>query len=218
MPYYSEPPNGTRLLQFINENTTFPSAMHSINLETDEKLFARLQAGEPTALDELFRRHYASLCQVALRFVNNETEAEDIVQELFVSIWEKRDKQRDELASVAPYLRRATRNRSLNYLRDQKRIPVDSEEIPITIAAPDQADQPLEQAELRAQIHGAIDALPERCRLVFVMSKIEDMTHKEIASALDISPKTVENQMTRAYRYLRKWLGVLLLITFKMLL
>jgi RNA polymerase sigma-70 factor (ECF subfamily) len=181
--------------------------------ETDQQLFTRLRAGEATALDELFRRHYADLCRVALRFVNNEQEAEDIVQELFVSIWEKRTTQRDDLVSVGPYLRRATRNRSLNFLRDRKRIPVDDGEVPITIPTPNQADFGLEQDELRDQIHGAIDALPERCRLVFVMSKVEDMTHKEIAAALDISPKTVENQMTRAYRYLRQWLSLLLLTT-----
>lgn len=186
--------------------------MSMSKLETDQELFTRLRTGEATALDELFRRHYANLCRVALRFVNNEQEAEDIVQELFVSIWEKREKQRDDLESVGPYLRRATRNRSLNYLRDRKRIPVDDGEVPMTIPTPDQADAALEQEELRQQIHGAIDSLPERCRLVFVMSKIEDMSHKEIASSLDISQKTVENQMTRAYRYLRQLLGLVLLI------
>ena len=183
--------------------------------ETDQQLFTRLRAGEAPALDELFRRYYTDLCRVALRFVNNEQEAEDIVQELFVSIWEKREKQRDDLESVGPYLRRATRNRSLNFLRDRKRIPVDDGEVPLTIATPDQADDALERDELRQQIHGAIDSLPERCRLVFVMSKIEDMSHKEIAGALDISPKTVENQMTRAYRYLRQWLGLVMLTILK---
>jgi RNA polymerase sigma-70 factor (ECF subfamily) len=180
--------------------------------ETDQELFSRLREGEATALDELFRRYYPELCRVALRFVINEQEAEDIIQELFVSIWEKRETQRDDLGSVGAYLRRAARNRSLNYLRDRKRIPVDDVEIPVTIAALEQADAALERSELRAKIHGAIDALPERCRLVFVMSKMEDMSHKEIAGALEISPKTVENQMTRAYKYLRKWLGVIMLI------
>lgn len=186
--------------------------------EIDQELFSRLRVGEATALDELFRRYYIDLCQVALRFVNNEQEAEDIVQELFVSIWEKRESQRDDLGSVKAYLRRAARNRSLNYLRDRKRIPVDDVEVPITIAALEQADGALEQSELREKIHGAIDALPERCRLVFVMSKMEDMSHKEIASALNISPKTVENQMTRAYKYLRKWLSVVMLIMSNVLL
>lgn len=186
--------------------------------EIDQELFSRLRVGEATALDELFRRYYIDLCQVALRFVNNEQEAEDIIQELFVSIWEKRESQRDDLGSVKAYLRRAARNRSLNYLRDRKRIPVDDVEVPITIAALEQADGALEQSELREKIHGAIDALPERCRLVFVMSKMEDMSHKEIASALNISPKTVENQMTRAYKYLRKWLSVVMLIMSNVLL
>ncbi|MEO0731220.1 MAG: sigma-70 family RNA polymerase sigma factor, partial [Bacteroidota bacterium] len=66
----------------------------------------------------------------------------------------------------------------------------------------------LETSELRQRIHRAIDRLPERCRLVFTMSKLEDMSHRDIADSLDISTKTVENQMTRAYRFLREWLAV----------
>lgn len=181
--------------------------MSNLPKETDQQLFTRLRAGESVALDELFRRHYTDLCRVALRFVNNEQEAEDIIQELFVSIWEKRTSKRDNLEAVGAYLRRAARNRSLNYLRDRSRIPVDDGEVPTTIDSGQLADDNINQEELSNQIHRAIDALPERCRLVFVMSKLEDMTHKEIADALDISPKTVENQMTRAYRYLRDWLG-----------
>lgn len=179
---------------------------------SDQDLFSRLQAGEGIALDELFRRHYVALCRVALRFVNNEQEAEDIVQNLFVSVWEKRTGYTDEIGAVGPYLRRAVRNRSLNFLRDQKRIPVDDADIPESMASGRLADDDLNQDELRNRINHAIDALPERCRLVFVMSKIEEMSHKEIAEALDISPKTVENQMTRAYRFLREWLGVMVLM------
>jgi len=181
--------------------------MSDLAQETDPQLFTRLRAGESGALDELFRRYYVDLCRISLRFVNNEQEAEDIIQELFVSIWEKRSSQREDLEAVGAYLRRAARNRSLNYLRDRSRIPVDDGEVPVTIDSGYLADDALNQEELRNHIHRAIDALPERCRLVFVMSKLEDMPHKEIAEALDISPKTVENQMTRAYRYLRDWLG-----------
>ena len=178
--------------------------------ETDQQLFRRLNEGEATALDELFRRYYADLCRIALRFVTNEAEAEDIIQELFVSVWDKRATDRPVPAAVGPYLRRAARNRSLNFLRDRKRIPVDDGEVPVTLAAPTRADDALQQDELRQRIHGAIDHLPERCRLVFVMSKIEEMSNKEIAAALEISPKTVENQMTRAYRLLRELLVALL--------
>lgn len=200
------------MLPCLSENTTLGAGMEPVTSATDKELFTRLRGGESIALDELFRRYYTNLCQIALRFVNNEQEAEDIIQDLFVSIWEKRETQREDLESVGPYLKRAARNRSLNYLRDRKRIPVDDGEVPIGIAANTSADDDLNQEELKDRIHKAIDALPERCRLVFVMSKIEEMPQKEIAAALDISPKTVENQMTRAYRYLREWLGAVLLI------
>lgn len=176
---------------------------------TDAELFASLRAGKPAALDELFRRHYVSLCRTALRFVRNEQEAEDLVQEFFASLWEKRAQQKENLEAVGAYLNRAVRNRSLNYLRDRKRIPVDDGEVPATIPTSAAADGALEQDELRNRIHAAIDRLPERCRLVFVMSKIEEMPQREIAKALDISPKTVENQMTRAYRFLREWLAMI---------
>ena len=79
------------------------------------------------------------------------------------------------------------------------------------MAAPPAATT-LETTELKERINRAISRLPERCRLVFTMSKVEDMSHREIAESLDISTKTVENQMTRAYRHLRQWLAVLTLI------
>lgn len=175
---------------------------------TDEQLIKHLSGGASEALDELFRRHYVDLCRVAKRFVKSESESEDIVQELFVALWEKRDTL-PELDAVGPYLRRSTRNRSLNFLRDRRRIPVDDGEVPDTQAA-DLAPSDMETSELRNRIDGAINRLPERCRLVFTMSKVEEMSHREIAQSLDISTKTVENQMTRAYRYLREWLALMM--------
>lgn len=186
--------------------------MESNSTITDEQLLDRLRAGEASALDMLFRRHYVDLCRVANRYVRNESQAEDLIQELFASVWEKREGLPEELASVGGYLRRAARNRSLNFLRDQNRIPINDGEVPETIATSSQASDALEQDDLRQRIDGAINRLPERCRLVFTMSKIDDMSNREIAESLEISPKTVENQMTRAYRFLREWLAVGLFI------
>jgi RNA polymerase sigma-70 factor (family 1) len=187
--------------------------MADLSSVTDQELFADLRQGIEAAMDELFRRHYASMCQVAIRFVGDGGEAEDIVQELFLSIWEKRENLPKEMGGVGAYLRRATRNRSLNFLRDRNRIPVDDGEPPEAASALVNPDQQIEAAELRLRIHRAIDQLPERCRLIFVMSRIEDMSHREISEALEISNKTVENQMTRAYRFLRQWLSLLVLLT-----
>jgi RNA polymerase sigma-70 factor (ECF subfamily) len=178
---------------------------------SDAELFTDLRSGSPAALDELFRRHYPDLCRTAVRFTRNEAAAEDIVQDTFVNLWSKRERLSTTPDAVGAYLRRAVRNRSLNYLRDRKRIPVDDAEPegePVHSAPP--PDAVLEAQELQLRINRAIDRLPERCRLVFVMSRIEEMSHREIADGLDISTKTVENQMTRAYRFLREWLAVFL--------
>ena len=177
--------------------------------DTDTELFDALRTGEAAALDELFRRYYVSLCRTAIRLVRDESTAEDIVQEFFALMWTKRSGLPANTTAVGSYLRTSVRNRSLNYLRDRKRIPVGDAELPEVPA--DRAQQPgagLEKEELQQRINDAIDRLPERCRLIFVMSKIEDMSHRDIADGLDISVKTVENQMTRAYKFLREYLSL----------
>lgn len=173
---------------------------------TDADLILSLRRGEAPALDELFRRYYVGLCRMALRYLTDRARCEDVVQDFFVSLWERRESLPDDLNAVDAYLRRGVRNRCLNAIRDRGRVPVDEGEVPETYAAPS-ATAELENAELKARIHAAIDRLPDRCRLVFTMSKIEDMSNREIADALDLSQKTVENQMTRAYKYLRQYLA-----------
>lgn len=177
---------------------------------TDAELLVRIKAGDDSAFDALFRRYYAELCRTANRFVRNEAQAEDLIQELFFGLWERRDGLPDDLTAVGGYLHRAARNRSLNFLRDQNRIPVDDAELPLHLSSSALPSDGLEQDDLRTRLHHAIDRLPERCRLVFTMSKLEDMSQREIAESLEISTKTVENQMTRAYRFLREWLALVL--------
>jgi len=180
---------------------------------TDAELLIRIKAGDDTAFDALFRRYYAELCRTANRFVRNDAQAEDLVQELFVGLWERRDGLPDNLTAVGGYLHRAARNRSLNFLRDQNRIPVDDTDLPVHLSAVGLPSDAMDQEDLRGRLHRAIDRLPERCRLIFTMSKLEDMSQREIAESLEISTKTVENQMTRAYRFLREWLALVLSFT-----
>lgn len=136
--------------------------------------------------------------------------AEDLVQEVFLELWRKRSGIQIQI-SFRAYLRRAAVNKTLNYLRDQ-RLPIsDEEHLPFQLASSTpQADETLETSELKEEIDRAISALPERCRQVFVLSRFEELSAKEIADLLDISPKTVENQMTKALKSLREWLGPLL--------
>lgn len=185
--------------------------MISPSTRTDAQLFDALRQGDAGALDQLFRRYYVGLCRTAVRLVKDTAAAEDIVQELFAGLWTRRANLPADTLAIEPYLRRAVRNRSLNYLRDRKRIPVDDGELP-DLASEDSSPAEAHESneDLRSRIDAAIDRLPERCRLVFVMSKVEQMQQREIAEALDISIKTVENQMTRAYKFLRQYLGIFL--------
>lgn len=176
----------------------------------DEELLAALREGKSFGLDGLFRRYYVELCRVSIRIVRDEAASEDIVQEFFVNLWQKHHIL-PIIDAIGPYLRRGVRNRSLNYLRDQKRVPSGDGEMPELSSDHNAASAELELAELQQAVNQAIDALPERCRLVYVLSKIEGLSQKEIAANLDISVKTVENQMGRAYRFLREYLSVILL-------
>lgn len=184
--------------------------MHKFNTDVEKEWFGLVRQGQPAGLEALFRAYHASLCRTALRIINEEAAAEDMVQDFFLYLWQK---QEDLVvpANISAYLHRSIRNRCLNFLRDQKRIPKGDGDMPEMPTPENSALADLELAELQARVNTAIDALPERCRLVFVLKQFEDMSYKEIAEQLDISPKTVENQMSRAYKFLRDYLSVLLL-------
>lgn len=161
-------------------------------------------------MEWLFREFYADMCRSAFRILRDSNLAEDLAQEVFFELWRSRSRLRIK-GSVGAYLRRAVVNRSLNYLRDQ-RLPL-SDQSPAELPLADDrtgAQQRLERDELEQAIQRAIDQLPERCRIVFVLNRFEDLSNKEIADRLDISVKTVENQMTRALRLLRSQLSRLI--------
>ncbi len=151
--------------------------------------------------DELVRAHYGRLCNFAYRFVRSRDAAEDVVQEVFARLWQQR--QQFDVRDPLPYLYQAVRNRLVTsrrheLVRARWRAGVEHEERHATDAASD-----VELADLRRAVARAIDALPERCRLIFTMSREQDLSYAEIARVLDISVKTVETQMGRALKALR---------------
>ena len=129
------------------------------------------------------------MCQTAYRILPDEHLVEDLVQDVFLEVWKKR-KTLTIKTAVSSYLRTATRNKTLNYIRDQK--------IDFRIAPPKEdlkskntlAIQTLVADDLQQEIDAAIDGLPARCRLVFVLSRFEEMSYQEIADQLGISIKT----------------------------
>jgi len=168
---------------------------------SDEEIVALLQSDTELAVELLFRRYYAYVCRNVVRIVEQTTVAEDIAQEVFFEIWRRKDAV--HITSVRAYLRRAARNKALNYVRDQK-MQFEEEENTSQLQSPAAGMQrQLEAEELQELIDQTIDELPERCRLVFVLSRYEHLTYQEIANQLDISVKTVENQISKALKHLR---------------
>ena len=185
---------------------------------SEESLLSDLQNGKEEALDTLFRSHYTYLCQVVFRMIGDRNLAEDLVQEVFYELWRKRS-QLNIRQSIRAYLKRSAVNRTLNYIRDQKLVVDDESSMPLDLATPEAGvEQQLEAEELQQEINLAISELPERCRIVFSLSRFEHLSNQQIADQLGISIKTVENQMTKALRYLREklspYIGLIILGVF----
>lgn len=150
--------------------------------------------------EELFKSNYNTMCNIASNIVKNSDSAKDIVQEVFIKLW---DKKADllEISNIKGYLFRATTNASINYLSQNKKI-VSLEASGVTLSI--NPDETLTTKELEAKIQYALDRLPPKCKAIFVLSRFEGMKYAEIAEHLDISEKTVKNQMLIALNKMRE--------------
>lgn len=153
----------------------------------------------------LFRTYYQPLCQYAYSFLNDKDEAEEVVQATFINIWDKRE-QLEIQSSVKSYLYKTVRNSCLNVIKHER---VKKEHVAHESALGPSHEGPgqaVAAAELEERITVAMKALPEQCRLVFQLSRFEELKYAEIAAQLDISVKTVENQIGKALRIMREQL------------
>ncbi|MCB9231656.1 MAG: RNA polymerase sigma-70 factor [Bacteroidia bacterium] len=168
---------------------------------SDKQLIGQIQKSDNHAFRLLFDRFYRLLLGLAMSLLKDLEMARDAVQEVFFQIWKTRETLEIQ-GTVAAYLKQAVVNRSLNQLRQKKPFsgrepdPEEGSDAPTPL-------QILEGDELGAVLQRALDALPERCRLVFVMKRMEGKSHQEIGELLNISPKTIENQMTKALSILK---------------
>ncbi len=153
-------------------------------------------------VDSLFNNYYNELCRKAYRIVNNKEISEDIVQDVFFKLWDKKDKI-DIKTSLKAYLNRMVFNESISFLRKNKDFFEFSDEFEQTDIN-NNTDNEIEQQEIESILNSAINELPPRCKTIFLLSRIEELTYKQIAKQLEISVKTVENQMGKALKKLRK--------------
>jgi len=161
--------------------------------------------------ERLFKTYYDSLCAYANSIIKDYDAVEDIVHEVFIKVWEKRDEM-SEKQSIKSYLYTSVHNRCLNFIRDNKKFTQGSEYFENTSDSQDAEEEAIQQAELEAKVHAAINTLPEKCKEVFTLCKLEGKKYAEVSEILGISVKTIENQMGKALKVLRTELGSLFLL------
>ncbi len=183
---------------------------------SDEELVTRARAQDFGAFEQLVDRYEDKVYRLAFRFVRNETEAKEIVQDTFLSIWRKLDTFKGD-AQFGSWVYRVAANAALMRLRSQRRHPeVSTEELPIDfldtygqIPTPGdnwarRPDDELQSDELRRRIQAAVDDLPEIYRTVFLIRDVEGLSTEETAEVLNISIPTVKTRLHRARLALRE--------------
>lgn len=165
-----------------------------------------LSQGGITAFEMLFKTYYQPLCNYAYTFLQDKEDAEEIVQSTFLLVWEKRDTLAIR-TSVKPYLYAMVRNACLNVIKHEKiKQKFAGEEMALADRGHDSVNHAIATNELENRIKAALEALPEQCRLVFKLSRFEELKYAEIAEQLNISIKTVENHMGKALKIMREQL------------
>lgn len=184
-------------------------------LHTQQQLLHRLRADDKGALQEIFQDHYQKVCGAIFRLIKDAVVVEDLAQEVFFRFWQKRH-QIEITSSLDAYLRRMAINEGLAYLRSRKYFTEEIEPHSAHISDTGTAEDRFLHSELEQNIRIAIDGLPPKCRMVFQLSRYEEMSYQEIADKMEISIKTVENQMGKALKILRQelqsYLHMMLLI------
>jgi len=173
---------------------------------SENELWQQINKGDRLAFETLFHRFYAPLCGYAHKLLQDRDNAENVVQELFCQLWESR--QNTQISSnVKAYLFKSVFNKALNQMKRDKRVQpllsfesdMESEFVPELIEARKEA----EHNDLQEHYKNALSAMPEGRRTIFQLSRNEGLSYKEIADSLQISIKTVENQMGKALSFLR---------------
>ncbi len=169
-------------------------------------IFQSMAEGDKQAFRYFFERYYEELCNLVNIYLHDPDISEEIVQDIFIRFWEMKE-QISINTSVKAYLLKSSRNKCLNYIRDQKRKFDIHEEIR-KLADPvhEISDEFLDAEQLREIINHSVNRLPDRMREIFLLRNEQNYSYREIAEKLKITEKTVENQMALALKKLREYL------------
>lgn len=190
--------------------------MEEQNTTKDLLLLDRLRRGDHRSIEILFHQYWEPLYATAVSRLQHPAEAQDVVQSLFTDLWQRRE-QLNVKTSLKAYLYTALKYTILDHIRTrvvrEKYVQAIQH---VASTSYNSTAETVAYRELERKVDQGISSLPERCRQVFRMRRLEHHSVKEIANTLGISPKTVENQLTKATKVLRvhlkEYIAIFLLI------
>ncbi len=183
--------------------------MNPLSTFSDSDLLLQLQSGSRRAFSELYERYWRKLFYAAASRLDQVEEAEEIVQDIFISLWERRE-ELDIRTTLEVYLAVSVKYRVIKTLARQ-RVRRRFLELNVADILHDPTNEWFEFEELRARLEALVATLPEKCRLVYNLSRESGYTQKQIAQEFSISEKTVEAHISKALRILREGLNAMLL-------
>jgi len=176
----------------------------------NKDLILRLKQGEEKALEIIYKIYFKPLCYFALDFTDDIDTAEEIVQNTIVNLWEK-SKSVDANTNLKSYLFSSVRNSSINYLK-HKKVEQKYIEIKKLTLQEDSYSNDTYSDEIFDKLNENIEKLPEQCRIIFKMNRFDELKAKEIAEKLNLSVRTVENQIAKALKFLKSEMSDLISI------
>jgi RNA polymerase sigma-70 factor, ECF subfamily len=189
-------------MQVILEQDIFVSGSQTKKVNPQDTKTISILASE-AAFEQVFKAHFKALHSYALTILKDTVAAEEVVQNVFFKIWEKKRELVIE-SSVKAYLYRAVHNESLNVLKhEQVKFAHQTHTAYQMKNETDSAAKKILAAELETKFRKALNELPEQCRTIFQLSRFEELKYQQIADHLGLSIKTVENQMGKALKLLR---------------
>lgn len=178
--------------------------MRKMNELTGETI-ARLAQGDSHVFQQVYRMFYPKVFGYSLRFMRDRIWAEEIAQEVFIKLWETRERL-DPERSFGAYLFRITRNHALNYLKrmtNEGNLKMHYEQHVLVVNNP--TENHMHEIDYEKVAKKAVELLPPKRKMIFKMSRLEGVTHDQIALQLSISKNTIKSQIVKASKFIRQY-------------
>jgi RNA polymerase sigma-70 factor (ECF subfamily) len=174
--------------------------------QSDQQHLDLLKSNDPASMKTVYGDFHPFVCQIISKYVQDEDLVKDLAQKVFIRLWEKRFEIEINY-SLSAYLRRMAINEALYYHRRKKVFETEEQLASVSDTEENHPVSLAEAGDLKLAYYQALSLLPPKCKIIFLLSREEELSYREIAEELTISIKTVENQMGKALKILREALS-----------